>query len=83
MLGPPQTYDEARRRWESGEGSRFRASLDRSICRRCGSRDRPIHVHHIKPRADRPDLTFDHDNVEPICSVCHDLEHGKQWNPEG
>ena len=76
MRPAPQTYREARRRWESGEGSRFRAKLDRRECSRCGSMDRPLHVHHIESREDEPAKTFLVSNVEICCLICHKLEHG-------
>ena len=33
-------------------------------------------VHHIIPRAERPDLMYAPDNCKAVCKECHYLEHG-------
>ena len=45
-------------------------------CNRCG---RPgEEVHHLVPRALRPDLMYDLDNLETLCKSCHLLEHAEK-----
>ena len=31
-------------------------------------------VDHIKPRCDRPDLSFDFDNLQSLCKQCHSIK---------
>lgn len=50
------------------------------LCRRCAKRGvttAAIEVHHIQYRSDRPDLTMEPSNLEPLCTPCHDEEHGR------
>jgi len=80
MKGPPKTAAEARRRWSSGEGYRFRQVLERLVCEECGfvaDGTREIHCHHIKDKATNPELTFVRSNILIICEVCHLLEHDR------
>ena len=47
------------------------------LCQRCEAAGRvtlAVHVHHIKPRKDRPDLAFDEANCEALCQPCHNAE---------
>ena len=76
-MRPPQTKEEAERRWCSGEGSRFRKSLDRTHCTRCGATNRPLHCNHNEPRKDAPERTFHITNIEILCHLCHAIEHGQ------
>ena len=45
-------------------------------CERCGRRDLPIHVHHVRARqmggARRMDVPG---NLVSLCARCHDLTH--------
>lgn len=48
------------------------------LCRRCRKEDRlvvAVIVHHIKERSERPDLSLDPENLEPLCSHHHSLHH--------
>lgn len=40
------------------------------VCARCGSTDR-LHVDHIIPIRDRPDLIKDFSNFQTLCADCH------------
>jgi len=44
-----------------------------AICQCCGARaddDVTIHVTHIKPRDERPDLQLEFDNLQVLCLDC-------------
>lgn len=49
---------------------------DNNCCRLCLINDyvetRTLQVHHIHKRIDRPDLTFNEDNLVTLCKVCHE-----------
>lgn len=50
---------------------------DRYRCRICGSENR-ITIHHLKRRAEFPELASDPDNLATLCQACHgEVEHGK------
>ncbi len=67
--------------YDSAAWLRFRAYIltRRPLCERCqedGHLTPARHVHHVKPRKDRPDLAFDEDNVQALCVPCHNrVEH--------
>jgi 5-methylcytosine-specific restriction endonuclease McrA len=39
-------------------------------CVRCGARGR-LEVDHVQPVANRPDLSWDVENLQTLCNVCH------------
>lgn len=43
------------------------------LCARCGKPGEE--VHHRIPRAQRPDLIYDQDNLETLCRECHHATH--------
>lgn len=43
---------------------------DDFACVQCGTRG-PLEVDHIKPVRDRPDLSFELDNLQSLCGSCH------------
>jgi len=46
------------------------------VCAHCG---RPgEEVHHVIPRAQRPDLMYDLSNLETVCKDCHVKVHGEK-----
>lgn len=48
------------------------------LCARCLIEDRltaATIAHHVQERLQRPDLAFDHDNLEALCSPCHTTHH--------
>ena len=65
-----------------------REALIRSILLRDGYRctrcnvpkrgPRSLHVHHVKPWGDYPDLRFDPDNLTTLCRDCHHDAHRKE-----
>ena len=42
----------------------------------------PLIVHHIKPRCDFPELTYDPDNIKPMFPFGHNLLHHLQGDPK-
>lgn len=46
-------------------------------CVDCGTQEN-LHVHHVLSVHERPDLAFEVDNVEPVCSDHHKSRHSKQ-----
>ncbi len=40
------------------------------VCMKCGSR-KDIHVDHIKPKSNYPELKLDFDNMQVLCLVCN------------
>ncbi len=46
------------------------------VCAECGS-NKNLHAHHIKPRAEFPELQFDVENGITLCKACHDKVHGR------
>jgi len=45
-------------------------------CNRCGMPG--DEVHHVIPRAQRPDLMYDLPNLETLCRACHLAHHGQK-----
>jgi thymidylate synthase (FAD) len=43
-------------------------------CSECGSTEK-LHCHHIETVKDRPDLAFDMENLQVLCSKCHNRHH--------
>ena len=78
----PSAYDrtadrvEAKRFYKSPQWRRCREAFlaGKPLCVDCRKRGviRPAeHVHHKLERRDRPDLAFDHDNLEGLCQPHH------------
>lgn len=67
---------------------------DHYECQRCKQNhkvSKATTVHHIKHLKEHPELALDDDNLESLCSDCHNLEHpeklkdfckSKRWNDE-
>ena len=55
---------------------------DHYLCQRC--RRRPANtVHHIQPREEYPELALVLDNLQSVCTICHNREHPeKGWRGE-
>ena len=45
------------------------------ICQDCGASDH-LHAHHIRAKAEYPDLALDVNNGVLLCRKCHALRHG-------
>ena len=88
---------EADRFYVCGEWKKKREEIlsrDNYDCQRCKRNHEAstaTTVHHIKHLKDYPELAFDDDNLESLCSDCHNLEHpekfkeyikSKRWNDE-
>ncbi len=65
---------------------------DHGVCQIClaafraGKMRRPRSatiVHHIIPRTERPDLELDLDNLQSVCSKCHNQEHPEKGGAHG
>ena len=70
-------YDAAWQKVREGKASR------NPLCERC-LRNGNIHaldvVHHIKPIETHPELRLVMDNLESLCTACHEEEHkGERW----
>jgi 5-methylcytosine-specific restriction endonuclease McrA/ribosomal protein L37AE/L43A len=50
---------------------------DNHTCRKCGSKDKPLHCHHIEPVAINPIESADMDNCITLCIDCHREAHSK------
>jgi hypothetical protein len=61
-------YQYALRKW-----SNIVRIRDRFICQLCLNKfpSRLVQAHHIKPKADYPELAFDADNGICLCKKCH------------
>ena len=64
-------YDTARhKRWRERV-----LRKDKYLCQECaryGKRTTATHAHHVKPRAERPDLACVVSNGRALCTSCHD-----------
>jgi 5-methylcytosine-specific restriction protein A len=48
------------------------------LCERCESLGKVtpmVEVHHKVPFDDEPDLAFECDNLESLCTLCHEFRH--------
>lgn len=50
---------------------RYRVLRKNRACALCGSRQRPLHVDHIKPRSKYPSLAYDIENLQVLCADCN------------
>lgn len=50
---------------------------DGKLCRLCEIRP-ATHIHHIKPRSERPDLINEPNNLISLCYSCHYLVHSNR-----
>lgn len=62
--------------YRTSEWRKFRQKIIRmrGCCAQCGSREGKLHVHHIVPVRDRPDLFLSEDNCVVLCESCHAVE---------
>jgi hypothetical protein len=70
---------ERQRMYASGEWRRLRRQLRNRadcMCEACGSTDE-LHMHHIRPWAEYPELRMDLDNLMLLCRGCHIDAHRK------
>lgn len=67
--------------WRAKRKEIFRR--DNNECQRCkrlGKFSPADCVHHIKHLKDYPMLALDNDNLESLCSPCHNTEHPEKLN---
>jgi DNA-directed RNA polymerase subunit RPC12/RpoP len=60
----------------SSEYKNWRISVfirDKFTCKECGKTHTYLEAHHIKPFAKYPDLRFDINNGQTLCSNCHNI----------
>lgn len=50
---------------------RFRTLAAFRACCLCGSKEKPLHVDHIKPRSKHPELELDETNLQVLCWRCN------------
>lgn len=69
--------------------SKLRRGFRREILKRCSSKCEicgkeltlaTLSVHLIKPRNVFPELIYDHDNCQALCSACHRRLHGLPYS---
>ena len=48
-----------------------RAGYACAECRKYGRNETATHAHHIKPRAEHPELALSMDNGVALCTKCH------------
>ena len=44
------------------------------LCADCPRPTPAVHVHHLEERKDRPELAYDHDNLQALCLRCHNAK---------
>lgn len=62
--------------WRVARGKRL--EKDHHQCQRCrrhGIYTRATTVHHVQHLRDVPELALDQENLESLCSACHEAEH--------
>jgi 5-methylcytosine-specific restriction protein A len=85
FVGTARSYERAERRqadknfYSSTRWRRFRDWFlaRHPLCAKCDEAGRTTlaaHVHHVKPRRERPDLAFVESNCEALCIPCHNAE---------
>jgi hypothetical protein len=47
-------------------------------CSLCGSKEKPFHVDHIKPRSKNPELELNISNLQILCAACNIGKSNKQ-----
>jgi len=62
------------------ERRRLVLARDNYECVKCGS-DIDLHIHHIKPVNEFPELVNDLDNLKTLCAKCHRKLHFPKENP--
>jgi 5-methylcytosine-specific restriction endonuclease McrA len=74
---------ERQRMYASGEWRRLRRQLRNRaacMCETCGSTD-DLHMHHVRPWAEYPELRMELDNLMLLCRGCHiDAHRGGDAN---
>jgi len=86
-LDRKQDYNRHRRPashafYQSPEWRKLRGEAIRvlgRVCSGCGSTDR-IHIDHVIPISERPDLALELRNLRPLCQRCHNKLRRKTWN---
>jgi len=90
--GLKRCYDERGRKGNanklartSREYSEWRRQVferDGFACQECGS-NKEIHPHHIKLFSEHPELRYDVENGITLCSICHGVVHGMNFQGLG
>ena len=63
--------------YQHAKHKRWRAAVlrrDKYLCQECkryGRRTEATHAHHIKPREEYPELSYDISNGVALCTACH------------
>ena len=62
--------NSAHKKWQAAVRDR-----DGRICQRCGIYEYYCHTHHVKTRAQYPELMYDVNNGICLCGSCHSVVH--------
>lgn len=80
--GDPNRYNKIDGRWVQRWSQSVRGEVAERQGNCCAETGKPLdagfHVHHVKPRHERPDLAFDIDNVVALNSGAHMDQHRTQ-----
>jgi 5-methylcytosine-specific restriction endonuclease McrA len=70
-LPPPQEWWELRRQVFAHYGKQ---------CMACGTTEGKMHVDHVIPVRDRPDLELEFDNLQVLCRLCNSRKGHRNTN---
>jgi 5-methylcytosine-specific restriction endonuclease McrA len=71
--------DRIRRRKMGKEWKIAVANRDNNTCQKCGAENQKMHIHHVKPLSQYPELAYEVDNGLTLCMACHGVEHGQTF----
>ena len=73
------------RKWQSfAMGIKRRDGYECQECKRYGRHNgNQLIVHHIKPREEHPELTYDASNCITLCIGCHNKRHPEKGRRHG
>ena len=69
--------EESDSTWSSSRFRKQSADRDLDSCEYCGLS--PVDLHHLLPRKDYPHLTYDSENVVPLCANVHQRITRRKW----
>lgn len=64
--------------WNSGTFRKSNLDINTTECKWCSRK--PVDLHHLLPRNERPDLTYNSKNVVPLCTLVHSYITREMWD---